>query len=89
MVTLDIPQTIESASKGANILVQTERGTYMLSLVLILLALVWVSWFSLIKLSDITKEFNDSITKQRQEFLEAQKIRDALFTEAIYGIRQK
>lgn len=43
MVTLDIPQTIESASKGANTLVQTERGTYMLSLVLILLALVWVS----------------------------------------------
>ena len=78
---------IKSAWETAVSLTRTERGTFLAIMAVALVCIIFLVVYFLSSINWIVADHNRALAEQRKEFIEAQKVRDAEFVAAIYGIK--
>ena len=76
---------IKSAGEVATSLTKSERGTFLAIMITALISIVFLVVYFLNSINHIVQDHNKALSESHKDYLDAQKIRDAEFVQAIYG----
>ena len=82
---MTLENEIKSAGEVATSLTKSERGTFLAIMITALMSIVFLVVYFLNSINHIVQDHNKALSESRKDYLDAQKIRDAEFVQAIYG----